>query len=193
MSRDTPSACSGCFDASTKVIGLKQACRDYQTVVNRQTQRIAVLEEQNRRVEQENNDLATRVGDLKDMLASKAAPTGNPGASLIGDADVLGLWTELCFGVRQLVTDHVNPSGKRGISMSALRTLTRADEVILRDEDRCGLLAQAVIWSILAEHVFGSGAKMSRMFWAGEFSEDLRCLCRCLARPGGGRISLTRC
>jgi hypothetical protein len=173
-------------------------------IVDKQNEKIAGLEEKNLRMQQkntdlendlqgrqqENNELAARVEDLQDMLASKVAPSGNPGASLMGDADVQGRWNALCFDIRQLVAGHVNPSGKRGISISALRALTRADEAILRDRDGCYLLAQATIWSILVEHVFGNGARMSRMFWAGRFSEGLRCLCRSL--PGSQMKFLAR-
>ena len=198
-SRNTPSACPACFDTSTKAKDdLDEACRDFQLILDEQDYKIAGLEDKNRTLQkkntdlkhalesqqQESKDLTARVEDLQDMMASKVvAPNSNPGIGLIGDADVQARWNYLCFSIRQVVTDHVDASGKRGSSISALRDLTGAYEVLLRDKDGCCLLAQAIIWRVLAEHVFGNGARMSRMFWAGKFSESLRCLCRCLSRP----------
>jgi hypothetical protein len=150
-----------------------------------QQQENASLRNQLKGQEQENDDLDAKLGDLRAMLADKVAPTSNPGASLIGDAEVQARWNALCFSIRQVVAQQVRPPGKRENSISELRTMTSIPETFLMDKGGCCLLAQAIIWRILAEHVFGNGARMSHMFWAGRFSVGLRCLRMCFARPGG--------
>ncbi len=163
---------------------VQQKSIDLENDLRRVQQKNTDLEIDLERRQQENDFLATRVADLQDMLASKVTRTGNPGASLIGDAEVQGRWTTLCFSIRQFATQHVDDSRKRAGFISAPRGLTQGEDVVLRERDGCCLLAQAALWSVLVEHVFGNGLRMSRMFWAGKYSEGLRYLCRCLVRSG---------
>ena len=87
------------------------------------------------------------------------------------------------------MAEHVvNNARKRTPSLSALLGLTPAEDADLGERDGCCLLAQAAIWNILAELVFGNGVRMSRMFWAGRFSAGLRCLCKCFFWPGSSPL-----
>lgn len=150
---------------------------DDETLIDMQYKEIARLEE-------ENKLLLERAEDLEDLLASKATRTTNPGTSLMGDTEVQGRWDSLCFEIRQCVAEHISTPGSPTYNIDE-STFSRFCglppnhvAVFLRDREGYRLLAQAVIWRILAEHVFGNKTRMSRMFWAGKVSEGARCLCR---------------
>jgi hypothetical protein len=172
-------------DLENHLKGWQQENASLRKKLESQQQENASLKNQLKIQEEESKYLKAKVGDLQAMIAEKVAPTGNAGANMIGDAQVQARWNALCFSIRQFVAQQVRPPSKRVNSISELRTLTSIPETFLADQGGCCLLAQAVIWRILAEHVFGNGARMSHMFWAGKFSVGLRCLCMCFARLGG--------
>ncbi|KAM7222486.1 hypothetical protein V8F06_001980 [Rhypophila decipiens] len=195
----TPSS-NGDPNTLSKAKDLNSICREFEKIIDLQSKKIeklSKLEERDKLLQQKNTDLChelqelqerndqlvkkndeleIRAEDLVDMLASKATPTTNSGASLIPDTQVQARWNSLCFAIRQCVAEYVNPTGSLALIHESVfprfhSLIPSHVAVPLRDKEGCQLLAQAVIWRILVEHVFGNGTRMSRMFWAGKFSE----------------------
>ncbi|KAK0623999.1 hypothetical protein B0T14DRAFT_517380 [Immersiella caudata] len=166
---------------------LESVSRAWEVIVNEQAQTIAKLQREKlsivgdvKDLQQKNDDLVVQVEDLRDMLASKVIPATHFGASLIPDTHVQGRWNELCFDIRQCVTEHVKPPGgawyARNMAFTDLAKLTPDYIVFLSDINGCCRLAEAIIWDIISRNVFGNGDKMGKVIWAGKPSGNLRCL-----------------
>jgi len=158
-----------------KMSGMKETLRALQQERAELTAKVSDLSE-------ENDYFRARVLDLQDMLASKATPTNNVNSNLIPDTAAQECWASLFFNIRQCVVEHAitpKPTSRfPGSWISGLPGITRDFRLMfLKNREGYSQVAQALVWSILADHVFGNGSRMSGMFWSGPFSTNLRCVC----------------